>query len=113
MTPSAADSVGVGSYAIDLHPSTAGDNYIDFAALPFQVPLGALLALATTAGVLLSSSAALAHDETALGWLTALVAGMLMHVVTHDWAARIPKERGARALDALHERLESMLDAIG
>ncbi len=38
-----ADSVGVGSYAIDLHPSTGGDNYIDFAALPFQIPLGALI----------------------------------------------------------------------
>lgn len=38
-----ADRVGVGSYAIDLHPSTGGDNYIDFAALPFQIPLGALL----------------------------------------------------------------------
>lgn len=37
------DSVGVGSYAIDLHPSTAGDNYIDFPTLPFQIPLGALL----------------------------------------------------------------------
>ena len=38
-----ADSVGVGSYPIDLHPSTGGDNYIDFAALPFQIPLGALI----------------------------------------------------------------------
>lgn len=38
-----ADSIGVGSYAIDLHPSTAGNNYIDFATLPFQVPLGALI----------------------------------------------------------------------
>ncbi|QDV13207.1 putative FAD-binding dehydrogenase [Rosistilla oblonga] len=37
------DSVGVGSYPIDLHPSTGGDNYIDFASLQFQVPLGALL----------------------------------------------------------------------
>lgn len=37
------DSVGVGSYHIDLHPSTGGDNYIDFPSLPFQVPLGALL----------------------------------------------------------------------
>lgn len=37
------DSVGVGSYGIDLHPSSAGDNYIDFASLPFQVPLGSLL----------------------------------------------------------------------
>jgi len=37
------DSVGVGSYRIDLHPSTAGDNYIDVASLPFEIPLGALL----------------------------------------------------------------------
>jgi hypothetical protein len=37
------DSVGVGSYPIDLHPSTAGDNYIDFESLRFQIPLGSLL----------------------------------------------------------------------
>jgi hypothetical protein len=37
------DSVGVGSYRIDLHPTSAGDNYIDIASLPFQIPLGALL----------------------------------------------------------------------
>lgn len=38
-----ADSVGVGYYHIDLHPSTAGHNYIDFGSLPFQIPLGALI----------------------------------------------------------------------
>ncbi len=37
------DSIGVGSYHIDLHPSTRGNNYIDFDSLPFQIPLGALL----------------------------------------------------------------------
>jgi len=37
------DSVGVGSYSIDLHPSTGGDNHIDFESLRFQIPLGALL----------------------------------------------------------------------
>ena len=37
------DSVGIGSYNIDLHPSTGGDNYIDVPSLPFQIPLGALL----------------------------------------------------------------------
>ena len=37
------DSVGVGSYRIDLHPSTGGKNYIDISSLPFQVPLGALI----------------------------------------------------------------------
>ncbi len=38
-----ADSVGVGAYRIDLHPSTGGDNYIDIGSLPFQIPLGALI----------------------------------------------------------------------
>lgn len=37
------DSVGVGSYHIDLHPTSGGQNYIDFDSLPFQIPLGALL----------------------------------------------------------------------
>jgi hypothetical protein len=37
------DSVGVGYYRIDLHPSTGGNNYIDIPSLPFQIPLGALL----------------------------------------------------------------------
>jgi FAD dependent oxidoreductase len=37
------DSVGIGSYRIDLHPSTGGDNAIDISSLPYQIPLGALL----------------------------------------------------------------------
>lgn len=37
------DSVGVGYYHIDLHPSSGGNNYIDFPSLPFQIPLGALI----------------------------------------------------------------------
>jgi hypothetical protein len=37
------DSVGVGAYRIDLHPSAGGTNYIDISSLPYQVPLGALI----------------------------------------------------------------------
>jgi hypothetical protein len=37
------DSVGIGYYHLDLHPSTGGDNYIDTASVPFQIPLGALI----------------------------------------------------------------------
>ena len=44
------DSIGIGCYRIDLHPSTGasgtgsdGDNYIDVGSQPFQIPLGALI----------------------------------------------------------------------
>ncbi|MGV8093251.1 MAG: FAD-dependent oxidoreductase [Mangrovibacterium sp.] len=37
------DSIGVGSYYLDLHPTTGGNNYIDLPSLPFQIPMGALL----------------------------------------------------------------------
>lgn len=37
------DTVGVGSYRIDLHPSTGGDSYIDIASCPFEIPLRALV----------------------------------------------------------------------
>ncbi|WP_049564834.1 FAD-dependent oxidoreductase [Streptomyces sp. SBT349] len=37
------DSVGVGAYRIDLHPSTGGDTYIDVGSVPFEIPLGALI----------------------------------------------------------------------
>ena len=38
-----ADSVGIGSYRIDLHPSTALRTYVDISSYPFQIPLGALI----------------------------------------------------------------------
>lgn len=41
------DSVGVGYYRIDLHPSAGGDNYIDVDALPFRIPLRALVPIRT------------------------------------------------------------------
>ena len=37
------DSVGVGSYRIDLHPASGGENYIDISSLPFEIPMGALI----------------------------------------------------------------------
>ncbi len=37
------DTVGIGSYRIDLHPSTSGCNTIDTSTLPFQIPLGSLI----------------------------------------------------------------------
>lgn len=37
------DSVGIGSYRIDLHPSASGGERFNAACCPFQIPLGALL----------------------------------------------------------------------
>ncbi len=37
------DTVGVGSYRIDLHMSTGQRNYIDISNYPFQIPLGTLI----------------------------------------------------------------------
>jgi FAD dependent oxidoreductase len=42
------DSVGVGMYRIDLHPSTGGDTYIDVGSCPFEIPLRALLPVRMT-----------------------------------------------------------------
>ncbi|TMV52691.1 FAD-dependent oxidoreductase [Paenibacillus mesophilus] len=38
-----ADSVGIGYYAIDLHPSTGQRHYVHVSPYPFQIPLGSLL----------------------------------------------------------------------
>lgn len=37
------DSVGIGCYRIDLHPSASGAGYLDLGCWPFQIPLGALI----------------------------------------------------------------------
>lgn len=42
-----SDTVGIGAYRIDLHPTTGGDPYVDIAAHPFRIPLGALLPVRT------------------------------------------------------------------
>jgi hypothetical protein len=37
------DSIGIGSYRIDLHPSTRQRTYVDISSWPFQIPLGSLI----------------------------------------------------------------------
>jgi hypothetical protein len=37
------DSVGVGSYRLDLHPTTRQRTYVDLSSWPFQIPMGAII----------------------------------------------------------------------
>ena len=77
------DSVGIGMYRIDLHPSTGGDNYIDIGASPFQIPLGALLPRRLTNLVAASKNIGTTHITNGcyrlhpVEWNVGEVAGML------------------------------------
>ncbi|QGQ97862.1 FAD-dependent oxidoreductase [Paenibacillus psychroresistens] len=42
------DTIGIGCYRIDLHPTMAGRNYIDISSWPFQIPLGSLIPIRVT-----------------------------------------------------------------
>ncbi|HKY38197.1 MAG TPA: hypothetical protein VJN18_19780 [Polyangiaceae bacterium] len=59
------------------------------------------LALASVLGVLVSFAVPGAALAAASAWIGALVSGVLLHVVTHDWLEDLPKSEGARALDLL------------
>lgn len=37
------DSIGIGSYRLDLHPTTRLRTYVDISSWPFQIPLGSLI----------------------------------------------------------------------
>jgi hypothetical protein len=41
--PHVKNSVGLGAYRIDLHPSTDGKDTIDLSTLPYEIPLGTLI----------------------------------------------------------------------
>lgn len=80
-----ADTVGVGAYRIDLHPSTAHKNYLDVGALPFQIPLGALFGEAC--GNLLAGAKNISTTHITNGcyrlhpveWNAGEAAGLLVH----------------------------------
>lgn len=48
VAPEMPNSVGIGAYRIDLHPSANGRPTIDTSTLPFQIPLGTLIPQQTT-----------------------------------------------------------------
>ncbi len=59
------------------------------------------LALAGLLGVFLTRSVALGDMAVAQGWLSAIAAGMLLHVVAHDLHVDLPQTPLARGVDAV------------
>ena len=109
------DSVGVGHYRIDLHPSTGGDPYLDLATCPFQLPLGALLPVRVDN--LLAAGKAIGTTHITNGayrlhpieWNAGEAAGHLAAFCSHH---RVPP-RAVRARPALLETFQRTLDAAG
>ncbi len=59
----------------------------------------AALALASVLGVGVSFAVPAAALSQASAWIGALVSGVLLHVVTHDWLEDLPKTEATRLLD--------------
>lgn len=73
----------------------------------------AALALMSALGVLLSFSVPAAALAGAVAWIGALVSGVLLHVVTHDWLEDLPRTESARLLDLLAAALGLSLVLLG
>jgi len=117
-----ADGVGLGTYAAGAH---AEHSHLEvfLAIAAHTVPVVALvaiayhqsggvravvlrcsgLAVATVAGVFLPALVPASVYATSEPWITAAVAGLLLHVVAHDWSPelKVPTSAKARALDLL------------
>jgi uncharacterized membrane protein YraQ (UPF0718 family) len=74
-------------------------TFRDFRGLRFAL-YGALgLVLAASSGVALAQAIPTETVHGASAWVGAVVAGLLLHVVTHDLGGHAPKGQGGRAID--------------
>jgi hypothetical protein len=73
----------------------------------------AALALASAVGVLVSFAVPAEMLASASAWIGALVSGVLLHVVTHDWLEDLPSTEGARIADLLAAGLGLSLVLLG
>jgi len=109
------DSVGIGMYRIDLHPSTGGDTYIDVGAEPFEIPLGALIPRTSTNLLAGCKNIGTTHITNGcyrlhpVEWNVGEVAGVLAATCLQDGTT--PHQ--VHAAPALVERLQSRLVADG
>ncbi|WP_329390755.1 FAD-dependent oxidoreductase [Streptomyces sp. NBC_01716] len=109
------DSVGVGMYRIDLHPSTGGDSYIDIGCCPFELPLGALIPVRVTNLLAGAKNIGTTHITNGayrmplVEWNIGEVDGHLIGFC----AARDVTPSQVRADDKLLDEFQAELDAVG
>jgi hypothetical protein len=109
------DSVGVGAYRIDLHPSTGGDNYIDLGVWPFQIPLGALIPVRVENLLPAAKNAGVTHVTNGcyrlhpVEWAIGEAAGVLAAYCLH----RRMTPRGVRDTPHLLQDFQRMIVAQG
>lgn len=112
------DGLGIGAYAA-LPGGVLGNLDVVLALIAHTVPLvavvtlayrseyglraalvrAAALALASVVGVLASFAVPANELASASAWIGALVSGVLLHVVTHDWLEDLPQTEPAKLLD--------------
>jgi hypothetical protein len=81
--------------------------------LPVALRRAAALALASVLGVVGSFAVPADALSSAAAWIGALVSGVLLHVVTHDWLEDLPRSRPARLADLLAAALGLSLVLLG
>jgi hypothetical protein len=110
-----SDSVGIGAYRIDLHPSTSGINAIDISSLPFQIPLGALLPKRVDNLLAAGKNLGVTHITNGcyrlhpVEWNIGEAAGALAAFCTQR--KRVPRE--VRVTPALLKEFQNILTAQG
>lgn len=126
------DGLGLGAFTLDLSQSSARSGVI--AALSAHaVPVVAIvvltfdsvrgrgsalrraagLAAASIVGVFMAHSVPAETFAEASAWVSALVGGMLVHVVTHDLGLQLPSSAGARVWDVIAAGLGVYVSFLG
>ncbi len=114
------DGIGLGAYTGEMHAGGSHGGVVT-ALAAHAVPVVAImvlafdsargrgsaivravgLAVASVLGVLLTNAVPPDFVATSGAWVTAAVAGLLVHVVTHDLTSQPPRSRHERTLDLL------------
>ena len=109
------DTVGVGSYPVDLHPTSGGDNYVDFPSVPFHIPLGALLPIRVQNLIPASKNIGTSHVTNGcyrlhpVEWSIGEAAGGLVAIALER---QVPPRR-VRDVRSLLDELQARLRASG